>query len=88
MIKLVKHYRREKMTEGAKEAHSRYIALLDRVKAYIAKNHQRHITTEELAGICYFSIEYFCRFFKQIICSIALSRYNNYNLIATIDKGF
>lgn len=78
MAHLVKHYRREKMTEGAKEAHSRYIALLDRVKAYIAKNHQRHITTEELAGICYFSIEYFCRFFKRMTGRTALAYVNEY----------
>ena len=65
MAHLMKHYRKEELTPEARYAHDQHLALLDRVKAYIAKNHRRHISTEELAGICFFSIEYFCRFFKK-----------------------
>ncbi len=78
MAYLMKNYRTERMSEGAREAHNRYIALLDRVKSYIAANYQRHISTEELAGICYFSIEYFCRFFKRMTGRTALAYINEY----------
>ncbi len=80
MAHLVKHYRTESVSEGARDAHNRYLGLLDRVKSYIAKNYQRHITTKELAGICFFSIEYFCRFFKRMTGRTALAYVNEYRV--------
>ncbi len=80
MAHLVKHYRAEQMSKGEKDAHNRYISLLDRVKSYIAENYQRHITTEELAQICYFSMEYFCRFFKRMTGRTALAYINEYRI--------
>lgn len=80
MAHLIKHYRTEQMPKQAREAHNRYLALLERVKSHIAKNYQRRITTEELAGICYFSIEYFCRFFKRMTGRTALAYVNEYRI--------
>jgi AraC-like DNA-binding protein/quercetin dioxygenase-like cupin family protein len=80
MAHLMKHYRKEELTPEARYAHDRHLALLDRVKAYIATNHRRHISTEELAGICFFSIEYFCRFFKKMTGRTALAYVNEYRI--------
>ena len=80
MAHLVKHYRKDQLSPEAKSAHDRYLTLLDSVKTYIAQNYRRHITTEELAGICYFSIEYFCRFFKRMTGRTALAYVNEYRI--------
>lgn len=80
MAHLVKHYRKDHLSPEAKSAHDRYLTLLDSVKTYIAQNYRRHITTEELAGICYFSIEYFCRFFKRMTGRTALAYVNEYRI--------
>ena len=80
MAHLMRNYRKEQLSPEERSAHDRYLTLLDRVKAYIAKNYRRHITTEELAGICYFSIEYFCRFFKRMTGRTALAYVNEYRI--------
>ena len=77
---LMKNYRAAEMPKEARDAHNRYLVLLDRVKSHIAKNYHRHITTEELAGICFFSIEYFCRFFKRMTGRTALTYVNEYRI--------
>lgn len=80
MAHLMKKYRATEPPKAARDAHNRYLGLLDRVKAYIAKNYQRRISTEELAGICFFSIEYFCRFFKRMTGRTPLEYVNEYRI--------
>lgn len=80
MAHLMKNYRAAEMPKEARDAHNRNLTLLDRVKSHIAKNYQRHITTDELARICFFSIEYFCRFFKRMTGRTALAYINEYRI--------
>ena len=80
MAHLMKHYRKQRLTPEERYAHNRYLALLDRVKTFIADNYRRHISAEELAGVCYFSIEYFCRFFKRMTGRTALAYVNEYRI--------
>ena len=80
MAHLLKCYRKDRPTPDARCAHDRYLALFDRVKTHIADNYRRHISIEELAGICYFSVEYFCRFFKRMTGTTALSYVNEYRI--------
>lgn len=62
---LIKNYRDESGTLND-SLKSEKLNKLDKVLSYIESHYNEKISTMDLAGMCYFSEGYFCRFFKKV----------------------
>ncbi len=62
---LIQNYR-DCSDSSKSSAKSEKLKNLDKVLSYIESHYNEKITTSDLAGMCYLSEGYFCRFFKKI----------------------
>lgn len=65
MAHLMKHHRAEEKSERERGSRDRSLSLIEKINGYVSKNLTKRITTGELARVCFFTEEYFCRFFKR-----------------------
>ena len=78
MSYLVDKYRSEPMTKQSRRRRTAALSRLDSVMEYVSLHYSEHLTTRDLAGICYLSESHFCRFFKASTGKSALEYINEY----------
>ncbi len=62
---LIRNYTETTIDEESIRLQNEKLKRLDTVFDYISRNYNDKITTSKLAGLCYLSEGYFCRFFKN-----------------------
>lgn len=65
MAYLLKNYKVEQLTDRAYDVRMTNMIRLNSVLSYISEHYQEKISTAKLAGMCFLSECYFCRFFKN-----------------------
>ncbi len=65
MSYLLVNYKLERLSERNYDVKMTGMIRLNSVLSYISKHYRERISTAELAGMCYLSECYFCRFFKN-----------------------
>ena len=75
---LAEKYQREPMTRQSQKRRTAALSRLDLVTEYVSMHYSEHLTTKDLAGICYLSESHFCRFFKAATGKSALEYISEY----------
>lgn len=80
MAHLVREYLTDRMTERHREQHTARLSRLSAVFDYVSENYTSHISTQDLASVCYLSEAHFCRFFKSATGKTPVEYVNEYRI--------
>ena len=78
MSLLVSDHSAKPLSERGRDLHRATLTRLDRVLEAVAERYGEHISTADLAELCYLSEAHFCRFFKAATGKTALEYLNGY----------
>lgn len=78
MSHLVSQHSAAPLSERGRDLHRAALSRLDKVLDTVAERYGSHISTADLAEICYLSEAHFCRFFKAATGKTALEYINEY----------
>lgn len=77
---LLRQHPSTEVDERIEEARQMRLRRLDAVMRYISENYSEHITTKELADMCFLSESHFCRFFKSTIGKTSIEYINEFRI--------
>lgn len=78
MATLVSEHSAAPLTDRDRDLHKAALTRLDKVLDAVAERYSTHISTADLAELCYISEAHFCRFFKAATGKTALEYINGY----------
>ena len=78
MSRLVREHSAAPQTDRSRDLHRAALSRLDLVLEAVSERYGEHISTAELAELCYLSEAHFCRFFKAATGKTALEYINEY----------
>lgn len=80
MAHLVSEHATEPLSERGRDLHRVALTRLDKVLDTVSERYAEHISTADLAEVCYLSEAHFCRFFKAATGKTALEYINEYRI--------